>query len=1838
MGYKFIGILVNFNNQFLGFPMKIINISFLALLSFIVFQGCSSSNKVKVISFSAQGEVKPSTVITIEFSRDLVSHEKLGEWIDKEYIKFKPEIKGKYKWLSQNKLFFVPDKELEPIQKYEAEITDLVLESSLYSSDFDDYSFYTPSFNLLSSELYWKNIPNEYYKLAPELKLKFSYPVNPGILKQNLQIYLDEKPLTNFKVMNEDNSNEMQVDLGILQQTEKELKVKALLQKSFMPVNGRGNLGKEITINKTLPGIQQLKINGVATGYNGANGWIEIAFSQPVNESNAKKFITITKTNEVVDTASMAAGKGEIRFSSEGNILRLETDFSAAQQVKLTVKQGLPGLFGGELKEEYSEELSLTDIEPAINFADKTGRYLSREGLNNLEINTVNISDAELEIIRVNKENIIPFITQNSYNFTRGEEYYYPYYNTYNLGEPVHTESIKPENRGNWLERFTVNVKDKIKGDEKGIYVITARSTDGSWASDTKALSITDLGIIAKTGQDEINVYVNSISTAMPLTGIKVKVFTNLNQTLAEGFTGRDGIIVFRGLKEKLKDRKPYVITAENNEDFNYLYLEESRIDYSRYDIAGKQSNAENFNTYLYSQRDIYRPGETVFISGIVRTVNYRVVKDQPVICKLIGPGGRVLEEYSKILNEQGSFEIAYKLADYAQTGIYVCEVTTGSGSLLDNYLFSVEEFIPEKLRLKAEAEKKFVQRGVNVPLTIDAEYLFGAKAAGLRFDINIKLRPKIFSSAKFEGYSFGETDSKWKSFEDFSFEGILDGDGKATVVYTAPDVSVFNSTVEASAWVSVFDLTGRAVNRLATFTILPDEYFLGIYSPGYYFDVNSKIDFKIAAIDNDSRFASSYTGIITVIRKEWQTVLRKDPGGRYTYTSQKKEIIESKKEINLSGGIKVFSFTPYKAGEYEVRVSKQGSRNFVSKTIYSYGFGSSTASSFAVDKEGRVEIVTDKQIYSPGERAKILLTAPFSGRALVTLERDGVILSRYYDIPEKSKEIYIDVKDEYKPNVFLNVTLFRKHTPDQEGPFFVAHGIKTLKIEKPSDKIPVTILAPAKIRPNTSVEVIVNTGSESGMFVTLAAVDEGILQIKDFKTPDPYAGIYSKRQLNVESYNLYKLLLPELRAFHTSPGGDMMLAEQMKRRLNPITSKRIKLVTFWSGIKRTSGDGKIRVKIDVPQYNGDLRLMAVVYKDGRFGAAERNMKVADNLILEPEIPRTISSDDSLEGLLSIVNTTNQQADVNVSMRAEGPIQFIGRTNHNINIKPNGTSQIKYFLRATGGIGEAKVIFNTEGFAKIKEEVFIPVKPASPYSVQSGNGSIKAGQEINIRMPADFWPNTVSSELKISKFPAVKFSRQIKSLLGFPHGCLEQTISKAFPQLYFEHLAKLAYPEYYKDNSALYYVKEAIRKVESMQMYDGSMTYWNGGDYSNWWSSIYAAHFLIEAKKAGYAVNQNVLDKLFKYLSEKVKQPQLYDRVVYTGDSKSYKKTAYKETLYSLYVLALAGRAEPNIMNYYKARPELLTTDSKYLLAGAFAKSGNWSIFYEIVPKSFKPADATERNPLNFDTPLRSDALMLNILLDSDPANRQIPFMIKHLSASVNDYYNTQEAAFVFLALGKAAAKLSDSDIKVKVISGGKEIYTFSGNNLNITGKDLITGELKLKAEGKGEVYYFWSAEGIRKTAQPEYDSYLSVRRDYYDLKSGRKITDNIFYQGQLIVCGISLNASGANALNVAVTDIVPAGFEIENPRLSQLQGLNWNPQSTLIPQYLDVRDDRIILFTDIQAGTRKEYYYILRAVNKGAFRLPAISANAMYDKEFTSVNGRGKIYIKDIPAVLASN
>jgi uncharacterized protein YfaS (alpha-2-macroglobulin family) len=505
-----------------------------------------------------------------------------------------------------------------------------------------------------------------------------------------------------------------------------------------------------------------------------------------------------------------------------------------------------------------------------------------------------------------------------------------------------------------------------------------------------------------------------------------------------------------------------------------------------------------------------------------------------------------------------------------------------------------------------------------------------------------------------------------------------------------------------------------------------------------------------------------------------------------------------------------------------------------------------------------------------------------------------------------------------------------------------------------------------------------------------------------------------------------------------------------------------------------------------------------------------------------------------------------------------------------------------------------------------------------------------------LNLKTDFLPSSLRSQLVVSRSPMTEFARDLRYLLQYPYGCLEQTVSAAFPQLYYGDLAATLGQKTGISKAGMfnpnYHVQEAIRKVEAQQMYNGSLSYWPGGDFDNWWSTAYAAHFLLEAKQAGFAVNEQVLDRVLRYLQARVRKREMetYNVILTSGQIQPLAQ-AKRETAYSLYVLALAGRPDATGLNYYKANRQLLTSDARYLLAAAFALSGNQRGYQSTVPSRYNAAPTAASRELgdSFSSPIRDQALVLNALLAADAGNPQIPGMARELSRQVKraSWLNTQERAFSLLALGKLARKNAGSTVTASLLADGKAIGNFSGKDLTVT--NVANRQLALRTQGQGSLYYFWETEGISPSGQVrEEDAYLQVRRTFLT-RTGQPVGTPTFRQNDLVVVKITLQAPGAagEIKNVAITDLLPAGLEIENPRIGAVRELAWATDAAQ-PDYLDVRDDRINLFTTATAQP-KSFYYLCRAVSKGTFKLGPVSADAMYNAEYHSYSGAGVVRVR---------
>ncbi len=1780
----------------------------------LLLVSCSSKNVVEVVDFTPKGEVQKTTNFTVEFNKDLAPIDKIGEWLTDEFIQFEPKINGKFKWLDARTLQFSPDYVLENMQDYTAKVTNKVLFNKNLSTDFDIIEFHTPNFDATKAEFFWTQIPHKSYVTSIQANLYFNYPVNPAEVSKYLIVKKNGEQLSNIEIVTTAASNIIALNLGEIQQTTEDQDISIEVKKGLQSVLGKKGLPENRVFNYELSKITKLNVNQVTSGFDGKDGYIDIYFNQTIIKDDVNKYIFLEP-------------KQKFETQIYDNHVRIIVKETTESTFTLNVKKGLQGLYGGELDRDYERVVSLLNVDPSIDFVDKEGKYLMLPGTKNLAVNVVNIDSVDIEVSEIPKNNIMYYKNQGNYYYY--DYYYSPHYSPDSYGKALYKEKVKTKSSKNWLNTININLEKAINPEFKGIFLVEVRSDEKRWIRDSKIFAISDLGIIAKKSNDELIVFINSISGAEPISNAQVEIYSTHNTLILKEVTNSNGVVKFDLKDGKYKDDLPRMIYVEKGNDFNYLDLREAGIETSRFDVGGIADYQENYKVFMYGERNLYRPGEKVYLSGILRDEKMKVISEEPVVLKIIAPTGKVFEEFPKTLNSQGSFEQSFVMPSYAQTGLYKAELYNGTKKIIGAYNFSVEDFVPDKIRVMLKTNKEKTTPGHDVKISIDSEFLFGSKAANLKYEGEIQFRQTNFISKKFKNYNFANYVGENSKIENYSFNGNLDKNGHAEIDYKIPKKLVSGGKISAYVYTSVFDLTGRTVNRIANFDIFTKDNFIGIHNNDYYLKRNSVTNFKIVSVDKNDNPSKPFPGIVKLVRYKWQTVLRKASDGKTRYTSSKTEITEWEKEVSISGTPSKIPVNPQSSGQYELRISEKGKTGYVKSIFYVYGWADRTASNFDVDKEGKIEIVLDKESYEPNEIVTALFKCPFSGKLLLTLERNGIYDYKYVDVVNNSVQTTFNLKEDYIPNVFISATLFKAHAGKNESPFLAGHGFASIKVEKKANKLPVQIFASQKVKPRTTQEITVKTNPNKNIYVTFAAVDEGILQIKNYETPDPYKMMYAKRPLRVQSFDLYSLLLPEVASEKSSTGGDA-LAQQLKKRVNPVKSKRYELLSFWSGIKKTDSNGKVKISLPIPQFNGEVRLMALVYDGPKFGSAEKSIKVSDDLIIEPEMPRFLSINDKLISNVSLINTTNKRSEVKIKATVSGPVELTSNQVKTVEINPKATENVQFGFASKNEIGNAKITFETEGLAKVKEEINIGVRPISPLVVRTGFGDINGGENVEIKLPNHFIKSTQNTTLTISKLPIIKFAKQLQYLLGYPYGCVEQTVSKVFPQLYFGDIAKYIAPEIFKNNNSIYHVNEGIKKLESMQLYNGSISYWQGGDYSNWWGTVYAAHFFVEAKKAGFYVDENVLNKLLNYLAKRTKEKKTYDYITYKGNKKTIIKIAQKEIIYSLYVLALAGKGDVSTMNYYKAMPQLLTNDTRYLLAGAYALMDNRSAYSQILPNEFN-AEETERLTGGcFDSSIRANAIMLNVLLEIDPTNLQIPIIVKYLSQNADRMYSTQDRAFSFVALGKALRAQTNANVQVDVLVDNKIIDSYKNNDITISDNKLQLGKLELKSDGEGKVYYFWSSEGISINKKvKEEDSQMKVRRAFFDYRTQHEIVNNKFKQGQLIVCKISLTGGKRSAENIAITDLIPAGFEIENPRLSTSTNFNWINRNKMIIQYMDIRDDRLILFTNLNANKTKDFYYMLRVVNRGEFQLPVIGAEAMYDRDYHSFNGAGKVIVE---------
>ena len=1800
--------------------MKLFKQLSVALAAAVLLYACKSNN-VQLEYTNAQGEVPQLTNLEFRFSKSLMPDSLLNKWDSSEYISFSPEIPGRFRWEYPDKLVFSPSKPLLPATSYKATLNNALLKFSKFNSiKKADVAFHTADLQLNNSSVMWVGNGTDARSAQPQIDVYFNYPVEMNMLKDHLKIQVDDKD-QNFSIATLNSDNKVSIKLIGFKAEDKDYTGKISILKGMVPDGGKNPTAADIDEKIFIASPYKLVVNDVQSNHDGTTGTIVVKCSQEIIESTLAGAISF---NPAVKFTTELLDDGFAIHSDQ---------FDVSKSYELSIGKALRGKIGGVMQDIYTTNIGFGKLEPSISFLNSKGVYLSSKGAKNIEVKMVNVDKVKVIVSRIYENNILAserygYSPKEKNDGDNNDEYYggdeeYGGGGNMILGDVIMEKEIDTKSLPKYgnSRLFHFDMADQLPG-FKGIYHIKIRSTKDYWVSDSRFISQSDLGLIAKEGKDKVIVFANSIKTAEPVNGVTINVYGNNNQLLGIGTTNGQGIAEVTVVKNTLAGFTPSMVIAKTKEDFNYLPFSTTKVGTSRFDVGGKRSNSTGLDAFIYGERDIYRPGETIHAAVIVRDKSWQPVPDVPVKMKFVLTNGKELSTVRKTLNNEGTAEASVPLSASAITGSYTLEIYTGNDVLLASKNLMIEEFLPDRIKVNAKLDKPFLLPGQSTSLSVNALNFFGPPAANRNYELEIQLAQKAFNSKKYDRYNFSLANQN-TFFDKVTRQGKTDANGNATEAYAVPDLYRNIGILQAKFYTTVFDETGRPVNRAQSIDIFTQDWFAGIADDGYgYYPLNQLVKFPLIALNKDDKIVSNARVNVNIVKHEYRTVLTQS-GDYFRYESQKEDKVVSSYTIALNGDASYFPFTPTRPGSYEIRVSKEGANNYVSKDFYSYGYwGNNDNAAFEVNTEGHIDIEVDKEHYNAGDNAKVLFKTPFNGRLLVTTETDHVISYQYLEAKNRSASIDLKIGKDHLPNVYITATLFKPHEVS-DMPLTVANGFKSLKVDETSRKIDVQITAQKNVRSRTHQRVTVKAAA--GAMVTLAAVDNGVLQVSDYETPDPYDFFYQKRALEVNGYNIYPLLFPEIRGKMSSTGGD---GYDLERRVNPIRNNRVKLVSYWSGISQANGSGDASFEFDIPQFSGEIRLMAVAARGQSFGGNDAAMTVADPIVLSTALPRFISPGDTVSVPVTITNTTNKATTASAKLSVAAPLQAVGAASQNVNIAANSEAQVVFKLFAGAAVQPSKVTVEVNGMGeKFTDETEISIRPAASLMKQNGAGFIEANRTQSLAMGQNiFLPGTASYSLVVGKSPAIEFGAQLQSLVEYPYGCTEQTISSAFPQLYFADLSQMMNFQKAATQSANANVVEAIRKIKMRQLYNGAITLWDQEGTENWWATIYALHFLSEAKRAGFDVDNTLLESTTNYTINRLKSRQT---IPYYYNGNLNKQIAPKEVAYSLYVLALMNKPQASVMNYYKQNINMLSLDSRYMLSAAYALAGDKNSFKQLLPTSFTGETSVAIFGGSFYSDIRDESVALNCLIDVDPSNNQIPLMAKHVGDKLKTrrYLSTQENAFGFLAMGKLARVANASSITATIKANGKELGKMTGKDVRFTSKELTGGNLEINTAGTGRLYYYWVAEGIGNgNSYVEEDKFIRVRKRFFD-RNGRPLAGNTFKQNDLVIVGVSLeNAYSSPIENIVVTDLLPAGFEIENPRTKEIPGMDWIKDATT-PQSLDVRDDRINFFTNL-GNMKQVFYYAVRAVSPGSYKMGPVSADAMYNGEYHSYNGAGVIRV----------
>ena len=1349
--------------------------------------------------------------------------------------------------------------------------------------------------------------------------------------------------------------------------------------------------------------------------------------------------------------------------------------------------------------------------------------------------------------------------------------------------------------------------------------------------ADQRLIVLTDLGLLVKDSVDGTHdVFVQSIRTGTPVTNARVEILGRNGLPILTQVTNAEGRVTFPDLKAFKRDKAPTVYVVEQEQDFSFIPYdrEDRRLNLSRFDTGGVHTSEMNgsLQAFLFSDRGIYRPGDQIHVGMIVKSSGWvPLPQAMPLQLVVTDPRGAEIRREIIRFSPTGFEEFSTTTQDESPTGTYTFSLYLIGDrvgvALLGSTTVRVEDFQPDRMTMRAELSAPpsagwIPPDGLNANVLL--RNLFGTPAAGRRVKASFKLTPAAVNFPKFNGYCFVDPLNTQKTYDEDLGEATTDSDGrvKFDLKLQRFEKGLFALRFLAEGFESE---GGRSVVADASAMVSPLPYLIAFKPDGNlsYLKQQSVRSVRLIAVDPKLNLTAVRGLTSELVEFRYVSVLTTQENGTLAYQSMRKENTKWKKPLDIPSAGLTLNLPTDQAGSFAIVIRSPEGEELNRISFEVMGQANVTRS---LEREAELRIKLDKPDYKPGDEAEVEIQAPYVGAGLITIERDRIYQAKWFATTTTESVQKIRIPDELEGNGYVTVTFIRAMDSKEIFTSPLSYGSVPFTVSRRMRTQHVALQVPKLVRPGDKLKIGYQT--EGPARLALIAVDEGILQVARYRTPDPLSFFLQKRALEVATSQILDLILPELHLLNESsaPGGD---EEGLRaRHQNPFKRKGQKPVAFWSGI--IESDGKPgSATVPIPDYfNGTIRIIAVAVSERKIGVAEDKTISQGYFVIQPQAPYFASPGDEFEVTALIANNlrgmSGDNSAVTVRLDTTASLEVLGNREQQVTISPGSDSTLRFRVRAKPNPGAAPMTIVASGQGKSASYMLdMSIRPASPFVTTITSGYVKQGLLTSVKadlpLRRNMYPQYRDVEVAASAMPLGLSYGMIRYLIDYPYGCTEQVVSGAFPGIVLGSRAELGLSKERMSRS----LARAMATLQGRQNSDGSFGLWTSGPDTVPFINAYATHFLLEAREHGLEGPPSLLERALAAMRQSSVSPQ--------GGLEQMRAQAY-----ALYLLARTGVVVTNQLitlrealdrGYPKTWINDIAVD---YMAGAYKLLRMDSEAAQLI-RYAKAARPGPENNTGYSDELADRAIYIYIV------SKHFPEIAKKLSADdmlaladpiIGGRQNTFSSAYAILALeAYANAAVSTERAKLtfteKLPSGSYRELVPQGDLFARANVPADADSVHIEGDTPFILFYQLLESGFDlEPPKQEIKNKVEVFREFRN-EQGETV-DSTSLESKVNVA-VSVRALDAPVANVAVVDMLPGGFELDLSRegianrTSQVQG-----PGTWHPDYIDVREDRVIFYGSVNTQVQT-FVYRLKPTNRGSFVVPPLYGEGMYDRSISA-------------------